>query len=98
MADLNRVKKASARDPCVAALSPTAHVPSQELKECSKDAVVQVELVSESNLLHWKGTIKGPDGTPYEGGTFIVDINLPGDYPFVPPKVRLPRTHAGGAC
>jgi ubiquitin-conjugating enzyme (huntingtin interacting protein 2) len=32
--------------------------------------------------------IKGPVGTPYEGGIFKVDIQLPSDYPFVPPKVR----------
>lgn len=60
----------------------------KELRECSKDRVVEAELVSESNLLHWKGRIKGPVGTPYDGGTFIIDINLPNDYPFVPPKMK----------
>ena len=50
------------------------------------------------NLRHWKGKIFGPvsdtwtnfseqKDTPYEGGTFIVDINIPQDYPFKPPIV-----------
>lgn len=42
----------------------------------------------EANLMHWKGTLKGPTGTPYEGGIFKIDIQLPPDYPFVPPKMK----------
>merc|ERR1711865_1152721 len=38
--------------------------------------------------MHWKGTLKGPTGTPYEGGIFKIDIQLPPDYPFVPPKMK----------
>jgi len=60
----------------------------KELRECSKDSVVEVALVAEANLLHWKGQIKGPEGTPYEGGLFSIDIHLPADYPFVPPKMK----------
>ena len=47
-------------------------------------------MLDEANLMHWKGTLKGPAGTPYEGGVFKIDIQLPADYPFVPPKVRTP--------
>ena len=62
----------------------------QELKDCGKDpetSGLSVKLVDESDYMHWKAEIKGPVSTPYEGGKFAVDIVLPSDYPFVPPKV-----------
>ena len=34
------------------------------------------------------GRFKGPEGTPYEGGEYVVDIEIPSDYPFKPPKMR----------
>merc|ERR1712113_349407 len=37
---------------------------------------------------HWKGYIKGPDDSPYEGGVFAVNINIPSEYPFEPPKMK----------
>merc|ERR1719198_2321991 len=60
----------------------------KELRECKKDGAVEASLVDESNLLHWKGKIMGPVGTPYENGIFKIDIQLPSDYPFVPPKMK----------
>merc|ERR1712093_805328 len=32
--------------------------------------------------------LKGPEDSPYEGGTFTVDIQIPSQYPFVPPKMK----------
>merc|ERR1719217_1097717 len=63
----------------------------KELKDCGKDpetSGLSVKLVDESDYMHWKAEIKGPVSTPYEGGKFAVDIVLPSDYPFVPPKMK----------
>lgn len=41
----------------------------------------------DTDICHWKGRIKGPLDTPYEGGVFFLDINIPPDYPYNPPKI-----------
>ena len=58
----------------------------QELKK-SKDHAVEVKLVND-DIRHWKGRIKGPIDTCYSGGVFDVDIIIPSDYPFKPPKMK----------
>lgn len=42
----------------------------------------------DDNILHWKATLKGPDNSPYEDGTFELDIVFSDNYPFSPPKIR----------
>jgi ubiquitin-conjugating enzyme (huntingtin interacting protein 2) len=54
----------------------------KELVECHKDAEgsgIRVAPKSD-NLVNLIGTIPGPTGTPYEGGVFQIEINLPGRY------------------
>lgn len=41
-----------------------------------------------NDFKHWKGYIKGPEDTPYEGGFFQIDITMPPEYPYKPPKMR----------
>jgi ubiquitin-conjugating enzyme (huntingtin interacting protein 2) len=63
---------------------------AKELEECRLDTQsgVQLELNNENDLTHLTGYFKGPPGTPYEGGVFRVDINIPNEYPFKPPQMK----------
>eukprot|EP00927_Polykrikos_kofoidii_P060258 TRINITY_DN5527_c0_g8_i1.p1 TRINITY_DN5527_c0_g8~~TRINITY_DN5527_c0_g8_i1.p1 ORF type:complete len:201 (-),score=30.34 TRINITY_DN5527_c0_g8_i1:373-975(-) len=58
-----------------------------DIRALSKDSSVVADAV-EGALTHWKGTLKGPEGTPYEGGIFKIDIEIPADYPYNPPKMK----------
>ncbi|KAL8250294.1 hypothetical protein R6Q59_033987 [Mikania micrantha] len=62
----------------------------KELQECNKDINVSGISVNPKldNLVNLIGTIPGPVGTPYEGGTFKIDIDLPDAYPFEPPRMK----------
>lgn len=39
-----------------------------------------------NNLTHWQGEILGSG--LYEGGVFFIEIHIPRNYPFEPPKIR----------
>jgi len=41
----------------------------------------------EDNVFQWAGSIKGTQGTAYEGMTFKLRLVFPADYPFTAPKV-----------
>lgn len=42
---------------------------------------------SSEDMMTWSGTIEGPMETPYEGGTFDIEIQFYKDYPMSPPEV-----------
>jgi ubiquitin-conjugating enzyme (huntingtin interacting protein 2) len=58
-----------------------------ELQADSDSAGVTATPIGD-DMTHWKGTIHGPKDTPYDGGTFVIDIQLPSTYPFEPPKMK----------
>lgn len=64
---------------------------TKELAEVGKEdktSGVRAVVVNDRNPRHLKGTITGPEGTPYAGGVFEVDIDIPKQYPFEPPKMK----------
>eukprot|EP01132_Coremiostelium_polycephalum_P004886 gene4886-6094_t len=40
------------------------------------------------NLHKWKASVVGPEGSPFEKGSFDIDIDIPNDYPFKPPALK----------
>mmetsp|Transcript_18872 Transcript_18872/g.28475 ORF Transcript_18872/g.28475 Transcript_18872/m.28475 type:complete len:196 (+) Transcript_18872:216-803(+) len=64
---------------------------TKELSEVGRDdetSGVKAVPVNPDNPRVLKGTIKGPEGTPYEGGVFQIKIDIPKQYPFEPPKMQ----------
>eukprot|EP01067_Filipodium_phascolosomae_P001164 Filipodium_phascolosomae@DN1804_c0_g2_i1.p1 len=59
----------------------------KELADIQEEKEVSATVV-EGDLTHWRGYINGPKGTPYEGGHFIINIKIPSDYPYNPPKMK----------
>jgi ubiquitin-conjugating enzyme (huntingtin interacting protein 2) len=62
----------------------------KEMIDCGKDFDVSGVFAEpiDGDLTHLLGKIKGPKDTPYEGGIFFVDIRIPREYPFAPPKMK----------
>ena len=59
----------------------------KEIEELYRDPPDNVTAgpIDEKNIYHWIATIEGPDDTDYKDGVFIVDIQIPKEYPFKPP-------------
>ncbi len=42
---------------------------------------------TQDNIFEWHFTVRGPSGTPFEGGVYHGRILLPAEYPFKPPNI-----------
>jgi ubiquitin-conjugating enzyme E2 D/E len=49
---------------------------------------IDISLDSESDLHKWQVQLAGPKDSPYSGGTFLLSLTLPPDYPFKPPTLN----------
>ena len=64
---------------------------AKELADIHGDSHSQVTIEpvgGGDDLTHLKGSFPGPPGTPFEGGTYRVDIKVPTEYPFRPPHMK----------
>ena len=61
----------------------------KELQDLNKEngGNITASPVNEDNIYKWTATISGPDESPYEGGIFHLEINLPDNYPIRPPQI-----------
>ncbi|KAH8391570.1 hypothetical protein KR200_003886, partial [Drosophila serrata] len=59
----------------------------RELDAFMRDTPEGCQVDVERDIFKWKATIKGPEGTPYEGGVFHLDLVFGEEYPYMPPKV-----------
>ena len=63
----------------------------KEIADIHADTHSQIKVEPFGDLddvTHLRGSFPGPPGTPYEGGTYIIDIKIPTDYPFRPPAMK----------
>ncbi|KAK0477727.1 ubiquitin-conjugating enzyme/RWD-like protein [Armillaria luteobubalina] len=59
----------------------------REIVDVQKEDLGDIKLAPTDDLHLWKGSLPGPEGSVYEGGSFDVDIVLAQDYPFTAPRV-----------
>ena len=63
---------------------------AKELGDIRKDTEsnIHTQPVHGDDITHLMASFPGPPDTPYEGGTYYVDIKIPIEYPFRPPVMR----------
>jgi hypothetical protein len=63
----------------------------KEIADIHNDSISKITAMPAGNgedIMHLKGSFQGPPGTPYEGGTYIIDIKINSEYPFRPPTMK----------
>ncbi|KAF2666940.1 UBC-like protein [Microthyrium microscopicum] len=51
------------------------------------EALDRLGPVNDDELMHWTAVLRGVPGTPYEDGRWLLDIQIPNNYPLAPPTV-----------
>lgn len=60
-----------------------------EFKELNNDMTLDCYAVLNvpRDMYKWKVYMSGPEGTPYESGTFLLQVDFSSDHPFKPPTI-----------
>ena len=62
---------------------------TKEMKTFEDDPVEGVAIELEhDNIVHWNVAIMGPEGSYYEGGKFVINIDFSDNYPFKCPVMK----------
>jgi ubiquitin-conjugating enzyme E2 D/E len=48
--------------------------------------ILKVEIIDPKNINHWRAYIRGPPGTAWAEGIFMLELTFPLDFPFKAPK------------
>ena len=65
-----------------------AGLPRRIIKETQRLMAEPVPGITEGNARYLHVVIAGPQDSPFEGGTFKLELFLPKKYPMAAPKVR----------
>ena len=62
----------------------------KELAELEKDPCESISAgpINDNDSYRWQATILGPEGSPYAGGVFFLNVHFPVDYPFKAAKIQ----------
>uniref|UniRef100_A0A6Q2YUH4 Ubiquitin-conjugating enzyme E2Nb n=1 Tax=Esox lucius TaxID=8010 RepID=A0A6Q2YUH4_ESOLU len=72
---------------CACSLSASVHI--QETQRLLAEPVPGIKAEpDEANARYFHVVISGPQDSPFEGGTFKLELFLPEEYPMAAPKVR----------
>jgi len=62
----------------------------QEYRRLNKDPIPYISAQPlPSNLLEWRYIVRGPSGTPYQGGIYQGKLVFPFEYPYKPPSIYM---------
>jgi ubiquitin-conjugating enzyme (huntingtin interacting protein 2) len=63
----------------------------REIRDIQSDKISQITaepFENDDDNSHLRGSFPGPPDTPYEGGKYVIDIQIPTEYPFRPPTMK----------
>lgn len=76
----------------------------KEIKSTGSNTGIMKIMTVNNDLTHMNVVMKGPSGTPYEDGIFLLDLSFPLNFPFKPPTVKFmnqvyhPNINNGDIC